>query len=286
MIRILSWNIQNGKGVDGRVSLDRIATVIRDMGPADVICLQEVSRGLDLGTDAGAPDQVEALAHRFPEYEVAFGAGVDTRDPSGGPRWQFGNLLLSRQPLLSVFHHVLPRPAEGGRRHMTRAATEVVVTLGRGTLRIVNLHLEFHSERQRIAQIERLRAMQAEAIDESLDPPATVLSGPYAQERRPREAIYCGDFNMDVDSAAYSRFLDPIGDDPQPFSDAWRAVFPDRSHAPTCGIHDRDQWPQGPHCRDFFFVAGLASNDMRAVHVNTETDASDHQPLVLELSRE
>ena len=61
MTTILTWNIQCGLGVDGRVDLVRLADVIRSMADADVICLQEVSRfnpELDGGENV---DQVAAL---------------------------------------------------------------------------------------------------------------------------------------------------------------------------------------------------------------------------------
>ena len=60
-------------------------------------------------------------------------------------------------------------------------------------------------------------------------------------------------------------------------------VHPDRPHDPTCGIYDHAQWPEGPHCRDFFFVAGDCVRVVSSMRVNTETDASDHQPLMIEI---
>ena len=52
---------------------------------------------------------------------------------------------------------------------------------------------------------------------------------------------------------------------------------------PTCGMFDRDQWPGGPHCRDFLFVTGDVASCVRAIEVDLETDASDHQPVRLDL---
>ena len=43
-MEIVTWNIQCGLGCDGTTDLARIARVLRAMGEADVICLQEVSR--------------------------------------------------------------------------------------------------------------------------------------------------------------------------------------------------------------------------------------------------
>ena len=62
MTKVLTWNIQCGLGVDGRVDLVRIADVIRTMADVDVICLQEVSR-FNPELDGG---QIAELAHDGP----------------------------------------------------------------------------------------------------------------------------------------------------------------------------------------------------------------------------
>ena len=59
MLSIVSWNIQYGKGVDGRIDLSRIAREILIDGFPDLICLQEVSRNYP-ATDNGS-DQVAEL---------------------------------------------------------------------------------------------------------------------------------------------------------------------------------------------------------------------------------
>ena len=105
MTRILSWNIQNGKGCDGRISLERIAEVIAAMGSADVICLQEVSRGLELEAGVAAPDQVAELEQLFPGYEIAFGVAFEARSSDAGTRWQYGNAILTRLPLRMMLSH-------------------------------------------------------------------------------------------------------------------------------------------------------------------------------------
>ena len=67
MIQLLSWNIQNGEGVDGAISLERIADTIFNMSTPDVICLQEVSRNCKL-KDGSQPDQLNQLAKIFVGY--------------------------------------------------------------------------------------------------------------------------------------------------------------------------------------------------------------------------
>jgi endonuclease/exonuclease/phosphatase family metal-dependent hydrolase len=254
------------------------------MGTPDVICLQEVSRGLSLGGE-DAPDQVEELGLLFPGYEVLFGAAIDALANSEGARWQFGNAVLTRLPLLSVQHHILPRPADDQVKHMTRQASEIVVESACGTLRIVNLHLEYHSLIQRKSQIDTLRHLQSEAIAERIAPPKVDPDGAYQAISRPVDSVYCGDYNMLVDSEEYRLMLSPLSGVSQPFRDAWGLAYPGRPHPPTCGIFDHASWPEGPHCRDFFFVAGGCTEQVTEVSVDTRTDASDHQPLLLSLNR-
>jgi endonuclease/exonuclease/phosphatase family metal-dependent hydrolase len=283
MTVILSWNIQNGRGVDGAVSLARIAEVIRATGKPDVICLQEVSRGLEL-PGAGRPDQPAELAGLFPDYEMIFGVAVDADPDCAGRRWQFGNALLSKLPVLSVQNHPLPRPAVAGVRHMARQAIKVTVAAPAGLARVINTHLEFHSADQRIAQIARLRDLQEEAISQMRKRPLTDIDGPYREIPFSDSCVMCGDFNLEVGSAEYARMLAPLAAGTQVIADAWPIARPDAPHDPTCGIHDRKQWPQGPHCRDFFFVTGAIREAVRKVSVDVDTDASDHQPLTLEIS--
>ena len=76
MIQVLSWNIQNGEGVDGVISLERIADTIFSMSNPEVICLQEVSRNCKL-KDGTQPDQLNQLSNIFKGYEPFFGAAYD-----------------------------------------------------------------------------------------------------------------------------------------------------------------------------------------------------------------
>ena len=78
----------------------------------------------------------------------------------------------------------------------------------------------------------------------------------------------------------------PFEDGQESMKDAWLIAYPDQDHKPTCGIFDRKSWPEGPHCRDFFFVAGDCAQEIESIDVDVETDASDHQPLKICLNRD
>ncbi len=273
MTAILTWNIQCGLGCDAVVDLARIARLAGAMGEADVICFQEVARN-DPAYGGGA-DQVAELQKLFPEYEAFFGAGLD-RQGERKARRQFGNLILSRLPVLQAFCHLLPHPAAAGIKHMQRQAIEVVVDTSAGPLRVMTTHLEYYSTAHRAEQIERLRALQAEVADNDAQP-AKAAKSPYDPVPRPASLVLCGDMNVQPDEDEYRQLFAP------PLLDAWRVARGSEPHPPSTGLFDRKQWAMGGHCRDYFAVTADVAARIAAVEMDAETDASDHQPLRLVL---
>lgn len=283
MIRIVTWNVQCGRGADGVLDLDRIAATMRAMGDADVICLQELAcHDPDLDDGAGS-DQAAFLKARFFQYEPFFAAALDRPGPTHSRRRQFGNMLLSRLPVLEINAFPLPRPAEPEIKHMRRVAIQAVVAARGGPLRITTTHLEFFAKAQRMAQVDALRALHAEACANMTRPPLPVEKGTYRFVPTPAESVLCGDFNFVVDDPAYARMTAPFADGTPALRDAWRLTHGGKPHDPTCGIYDHDQWPQGAHARDFFFVSDALAPRVKDVVVDTKTNASDHQPLLLAL---
>jgi len=281
VIQILSWNIQCGFGIDGRMDLERTATVIKEMADFEVICLQEISKFDEL---AGCADQVEKISSYFPTHEVFFGAAINRLNPGYSTRYQFGNLILSRVPVIQSFHYQLPQPRPGSVcKHMPRQAVEIVILTENGPLRVTTTHLEYHSESQRIEQARKLTDIQFEVysnLDYSSHAPE---SGPYAAVERPIDSILCGDFNSaprdNVFETIVASKIREWG-----YQDAWGIAHENQLHPATCGIFDHKQWPEGPHCRDYFFVAGSITTRKLNVFVQSETDASDHQPIMLTVS--
>jgi endonuclease/exonuclease/phosphatase family metal-dependent hydrolase len=265
---IVSWNIQNGRGCDGVTDLARIARVAKAMGECDVLCFQEIARR-DPAFGDGA-DQVAELEALFPGYAAIFGPGLVR-----GAR-HYGNLILSRLPVLQVFNHLLPHPAAPGIKHMQRQAIEGVVETRGGPLRVVTTHLEYYSPAHRAAQIERLRMIQEEVAGNETQPPKAAAS-PYDPVPRPASLVLCGDFNLLPDDAEYAALFRA------PWVDAWRQARPGEPHPPTTGLFDRKQWPMGGHCRDYFAVTADVAARIAAIDADLATDASDHQPVRLEL---
>ena len=273
-MHLLTWNIQCGTGCDGVTDLARIVAVARATADADVFCFQEVSRSFSSFADGA--DQSAELAALLPGYLPVFREAVD----DAGEVYQFGNMTLSRLPVLQIANHLLPWPGAGATRSMRRSALDVTVRARFGPLRIVNTHLEFHSAQQREAQIQRLLDLQEEASTSSRS--ATTQSEPYASQTLAGSSVLCGDFNFDASDRQHALFEKSSGDGLQ-YRDAWTICGPGRPRVPTCGLYDRVHWVDGPDCRDFIFVTEDLKHRVRRVVVNTETDASDHQPVLIEI---
>ena len=93
MLKLLSWNIQYGKGVDCLIDLKRIRDGVLETADADIICLQEISRN-EPHTSDGA-DQLQVLQEYFRDYEAFFGQAYDR---SGVWMENGGSLEISCSP--------------------------------------------------------------------------------------------------------------------------------------------------------------------------------------------
>lgn len=282
-MKLLSWNIQWGRGADGRVDLDRLLRQARALADFDVLCLQEVASGYPELPGSDGSDQFAALAQRLSGYTAVCGVATDTLHPAGGRR-RFGNMILSRYPVLRALPHLLPWPAEPGVASMQRVALEVTLAAPGGLLRVTTTHLAYYSARQRAAQIERLRELHAEAVAQAaIAWPAEPQQGPFVHVPRAASAILAGDFNCRPEGPEYQRLLQPLAPEVPPYLDAWALTHPGQPHAPTVGLHDKAQWPGPPFACDFVFVSADLASRVRALRVEAGCDASDHQPLLLEL---
>lgn len=104
-LRVLSWNIHHGEGVDGKLDLERIAAVIRGVKP-DLVALQEVEVG---SSRTKRVDQPAELA-RMTGLTSVFQQNIEFR--GGG----YGNAILSRLPVLSTNRLSLPNHDNGEQR--------------------------------------------------------------------------------------------------------------------------------------------------------------------------
>lgn len=282
-MKLLSWNIQWGRGIDGRVDLARILRTIRQLGDFDVICLQEVAVNFPGLPASHGENQMSELSAGLPGYTAIYGAATDVPDGRGG-RSQFGNAVFSRLPVGQVWRHLLPWPAEPDLPSMQRVLVETVISADVGLLRVMTTHLEYYSQRQRMVQIDAVRRLHAEACAMSLrSPQAEEQGGSFEVFPRPAQALLCGDMNFPASAPERAQILAPFAAGEPGFRDAWDVLHPDENHAPTVGIHPVD-FVSRPECFDFVFVtAGLAGH-LKAHGIDAATAASDHQPVWVELA--
>lgn len=258
--------------MDGRVDPERIARSVASLCDPDVACFQEVAQNYASLAGSEGENQPALLAGLFRGYSAHFAAAVDVPDGSGGRR-RFGNMILSRLPVRQVFRHSLPWPPEAGVPNMPRMALEAVIEASWGPVSVVTTHLEAYSARQRGAQVERLCELQAERAAHSAAPPA-YKSGPFEPMPRPAPSILTGDFNMRRADPLVARLLNE-------WDDAWTTANPDRAQPPTFGVFD-EQFPSEPFACDFVFVSKELAPKIASVRVDSETRASDHQPVIVE----
>ena len=140
-LKILSYNIKHGRGMDGRVDLKRTAKVIRSLSP-DLVTLQEVDKNC---TRSGYVDLTQKLAEML-KMEGRFGKFMDFQ---GG---EYGMAILSKFPVVAHQVHVLPRGAE------PRCTLEVRVDPGKdwGEIRLFGIHHDWTKETIRINQCRGL----------------------------------------------------------------------------------------------------------------------------------
>lgn len=287
-MRLLSWNIQWGRGLDGRVDLSRIAATLRAMeqagGAIDVICLQEVAVNFPGLAGSRGEDQIAELAARLPGFTPVFAPATDLPDGQGG-RKLFGNALFSRLPVGQVWRHPLPWPSDPATPSMQRVLLETVVTSAFGALRIMTTHLEYYSAVIRAAQIEAIRALHAEACAHGRAPRRGEgeQGGSFEVLPRPVSALLCGDMNFPADAPERGRLLAPYSDATPAWHDSWEVLHGSEPHAPTVGIHPVD-FVDAPACFDFVFLSEDLAPRLLAHCINRETTASDHQPVWVELA--
>jgi endonuclease/exonuclease/phosphatase family metal-dependent hydrolase len=284
-MKLITWNVQWCRGIDGRVDPARIVGEAKRLADFDVLCLQEVADNFPdprLAASAGE-DQFAVLAALLPGYTAVPGVAVD-HPADGGGRRRFGNLILSRLPVRQVFRHLLPFPADPGVNGMPRIAVEAAIVAPFGEVRVITTHLEWYSKKQLSAQVEALRAIYADGRAHAEQGSITDTSGgPFHTHLRPAPMIITGDFNLEPEDPLHARMQAPFADGTPALADAWEAMNPGVAHPSTFCIHMKME-PGGPelHC-DFYFVSEDLKPRLKSIRIDQQTQASDHQPVILAL---
>jgi endonuclease/exonuclease/phosphatase family metal-dependent hydrolase len=151
-LRVLTYNIHHGEGVDGKFDLPRIAQVIKSASP-HLVALQEVDRQT---ARAGGVDQPAELS-RLTGMEVVFGQNIEFQ--GGG----YGTAVLSGLPVKAHSSVKLPSFYNGEQRGVQ------VLELGSpGEPGLVFLctHFDYRpDDRERTASAELVNGLAARYAD-------------------------------------------------------------------------------------------------------------------------
>ena len=107
--------------------------------------------------------------------------------------------------------------------------------------------------------------------------------GPFETRLRPAATIITGDFNLEADDPLHARMGEPFADGTPQLADAWEVAHPGEPHPATFKIYEKEEPGEAEQHCDFIFVSSDLAPRVKAVRVDQKTQASDHQPVYLEL---
>jgi endonuclease/exonuclease/phosphatase family metal-dependent hydrolase len=130
-LRVMSYNIHHGEGLDGKLDLDRIAKIILD-AKADIVGLQEVDRGCERTQKRDLPAELAKLTGMTVQF--------DKNIPNQGG--EYGNAVLTSFPIKRAKNTHLKSFANGEQRGVQQLVLDV---RGREVL-FMNTHLDARRE--------------------------------------------------------------------------------------------------------------------------------------------
>lgn len=160
-LRIMTFNIRHGRGLDGKIDLERIADLIRKVEP-HFVGLQEVDHGVDRSHKL---DIAKILAE-LTKMSYAFGKNIDYQNGD------YGNAILSKFPIVRQvnLHYRMLRENE------QRGLLQTVLDLDGREIVFMNTHIDHRDD-----DTERLMNV------------AEIVSTAKSYGDHP--IIVCGDFN-------------------------------------------------------------------------------------------
>ncbi|MGC9497735.1 endonuclease/exonuclease/phosphatase family protein [Streptomyces sp. WG7] len=247
-LRIATYNIHAGTGSDGVFDLDRQAAALRALD-ADVIGLQEVD--VHWGARSQGLDTAEELARRL-GMRVSF-APIYSLDPveAGDPRREYGVTVLSRFPVRSATNHEITRLSTQDPNPVPAPAPgfgEVTLKVRGVPVQVFVTHLDYRSDPAvRVAQVADTRRIMARERAEL----------PGARQ------VLLGDFNAEPTAPE----LAPL----------WRELR-------DAGTGTGGTYPAAAPVKRIDYVAVGEGVRVRGASVPAEAVASDHRPVVAEVS--
>jgi endonuclease/exonuclease/phosphatase family metal-dependent hydrolase len=142
-LRVMTYNIHVGIGMDKKLDLRRIADVINKAKP-DLVGLQEVDRGVQRTQRI---DEIVELS-KLTRMDYAFAFNLPYQ---GG---QYGVAILSRFPIRATEHRLYKNLREAERRGFIRAE----VTINSRLVHFVTTHLDYQHDDGRLFEAQQMLA--------------------------------------------------------------------------------------------------------------------------------
>lgn len=141
-VTLLNWNLHYGVSLEGQLEWNKVVKVI-ETSNADVVTLQEVSRGWFLG---GGGDMLTYLSNEL-DMHVEFVGAADL---------QFGNAILWKNGI--QVHDVKRTALEYGSGPQARSALTATLTVNDTDVQVTSVHLQHRDENTptRLLQIQDL----------------------------------------------------------------------------------------------------------------------------------
>ena len=282
--KLATYNIQYGVGQDGRYDLSR---TIAELQGQDIICLQEVTTNWGVCNQEYQPEILAKALNMYATYAPAFEIDDSHHDESGmitNARRGFGNMVLSRWPIVYSRPHSLPRPpTEVPAKfypavNMPRTALETVIVIDNTPLRIISLHLSHLPGPQQHAQVEALKSLATSLPEEAPmwenDPRIEAWSQNQPAPPVPNSTLVLGDFNFEPDSEYYTAILDRLPGQEDRLIDGWLEAGGSETDNGSCVEDDG-----GLSRLDYLFASENMRGKIHGARVNQGTQASDHFPL-------
>ena len=164
-LKLATYNIQFGYGQDMAYDLARISQAVTGQ---DIVCLQEVTKNWQACNNDDQPAIIADALGAYAAYAPGFEVGQTSLGPDGKPDNRpraFGNMVLSRWPILYSRAHSLPRTPVRPEEvpvgfyplvDLPRTALETVIDVPGSPLRVFSIHLSHLPGAQRRAQIQAL----------------------------------------------------------------------------------------------------------------------------------
>ena len=153
-LRILSYNIHHGEGMDGKLDLERIAKVIGSVDP-HVVALQEVDKGVKRTKGVDEPGELGRLTGMTPVFErnIIFQGG------------DYGNAVLSRLPITAWRNVHVPSHYVGEQRGalvLELAGPDAAKT----PIRFMATHIDYRpDDAERMDSVRKLEEVARERYD-------------------------------------------------------------------------------------------------------------------------